>query len=193
MLGHILSLQFGGFYGGSIGNLLAQWEQAGVFSYVLPFLLIFAVIFGILTKTNIFGAEKKGLNVVISLVIGLLALQFDFVPLFFSEIFPKLGVGLSIILTLMILLGLFLPKGKTTANYLLVGIAAIVFIFVISTSFSNLGFSLYNYGIWNFIYANLGLITIVIIVIVAVGAVVGATTSKPGPYSALWQQVNPNP
>ncbi len=195
MLGHILSFQFAGFYGGSIGNILAYWEQLGVFTYLLPFLLIFSVVFGILTKTNILG-NKKGLNAVISLVIGLLALQFNFVPLFFSEIFPNLGAGLSIILVLLILIGLFLPAGKTSANYLLAGIAAIIFIVVISKSFSNLGYSIYTYGIWDFIYRNLGAITVILIILVAVGAVIGSSGSKkpgqgPQPYVALWQQGQP--
>ena len=192
MLETILSLQFTGFYGGSIGNLLAQWEQAGVFSYVLPFLLIFAIIYGILSKTKIFGDENKNLNTVISLVIGLLALQFDFVPLFFSEIFPKVCVGLAIILAMIIVLGLFLPNSATKFNYLLLGAAAIVFFIVVSRSFSNLGYYASNSGIWNIIYANLGSITIIVIVIAAVSAVIGASAPTTQPYSALWQQVPPH-
>ena len=191
LLNGILTFQVGGFYGGDIGNLLSSWEQAGVFSYVLPFLLIFAVIFGILTRTKIFGEDKKGLNAVIALVIGLLALQFELVPLFFSEIFPKLGIGLSVILALMILLGLFWPNEKTSANWILLGGAAIVFIVVVSKSFDNLGYSLAGYGLWDFIYRNLGLLTIIIIVIIVVALVVGAGTGKAKPYTAIWQQPHP--
>jgi len=173
MLGHILNFQFGGFYGGDIGNLLSYWEQAGVFSYVLPFLLIFAVVFGILTRTNIFGQGNKGLNTVISVVIGLLALQFEIVPFFFSDIFPRLGIGLSVILVLLILIGMFLPAGNVSAvNYLLLGVAIITFIIIITKSFGELGFGSSNIGY--FIYSNLPTIAIIIIVIVAVGAVVGA-------------------
>ena len=62
----VVSEMFLAFYssigGGAIGNMLFQWEQAGVFSYVLPFLLIFAVVFGILSKTGVF--KEKGINIV---------------------------------------------------------------------------------------------------------------------------------
>ena len=85
----------GGYYGGSIGNVLAYWEQAGFFSYVLPFLLIFALVYGILTRTQIFK-DNRAVNGILALTVGLLALQFDFVPVFFSEIFPRLGVALAL-------------------------------------------------------------------------------------------------
>src|SRR3989338_10579622 len=110
-----LFFQIGGFYGGSIGNMLLSWEQAGFFSYVLPFLLIFAIVFGILTKIKLFGAENKGLNAVVAIVVGLLSLQFSFVPIFFSEIFPRMGIGLSVILAVFILVGLFLPSRSETS------------------------------------------------------------------------------
>src|SRR3989338_4351196 len=102
MFEEVIFLQSFGFFGGSFGNVLSQWEQLGVFSYVLPFLLIFALIFGILQKVNIFGGAQgqsnKGINGVIAVSTALMALQFNFVPLFFRDIFPKLGVGLTVIL-----------------------------------------------------------------------------------------------
>lgn len=187
---------YGGFYGGSIGELLAYWEQAGFFAYVLPFLLIFAIVFGILTRTNIFGGRtaegapgpNKGLNVVISLAIALMSLQFNIVPIFFSDIFPRLGIGLSVILTLLILVGLFVPADATHSptNYLLMGVALIVFIVVITKSFGDLGFGTSNIGY--FIYSNLQFITTIIIVIVAVGAVVGASSPKLPKYpTPVWR------
>ena len=38
--------------GGALGELFTQWEQIGFFSYLLPLLLIFALVFGILTKQH---------------------------------------------------------------------------------------------------------------------------------------------
>jgi hypothetical protein len=148
MLSEILTFQFGAFYGGDIGNLLSYWEQAGVFSYVLPFLLIFALVFGILAQTRIFG-NNRTISGIIALVIGLLALQFDFVPVFFSEIFPRLGVGLAILLVAMILLGMFAPN-RTWVTYTFFGIAAIIFIVVLVKTVGWLGwqsgFFWQNYG-----------------------------------------------
>ena len=190
MLVHILSLQFAGFFGGDIGNLLATWEQAGVFSYVLPFLLIFAVVFGILMKIKVFG-ENRGLNAVIALVVGLLSLQFQLVPVFFSQIFPNLGVGLSIILIMMILLGLFIPYDKQNKmNYFLLAVAAIVFVIVVANSFSNTGY--YGFSdIMYFIYAHLTGIVVTLIVLIGIGAVIGAGGPKPQKYKAIYQQEAP--
>ena len=94
----------------TVTDILNQWDQIGVFSYVIPFLLMFAVIFAILQKTKILTGsdqENKGLLAIISISISLLALQFDLVPAFFGIIFPHFGVGLSIFLVLLILLGFF--------------------------------------------------------------------------------------
>ena len=46
-------------------------------SFVLPFLLVFTIVFAILEKTKIFGAtkdgeSKKNINAVVALVLGLL-------------------------------------------------------------------------------------------------------------------------
>ncbi len=139
----MISETFLAFYssvgGGAIGNMLFQWEQAGVFSYVLPFLLIFALVFGILSKINIFGGkngnEGKGINIVIALAVGFLALQFNFVSIFFSEIFPRLGIGLSIVLVVLILLGLFInPKNKGWMG----GMTAIALLIAVVVVFSSL-------------------------------------------------------
>ena len=95
----------------TIADILNQWQTAGVFDYILPFLLIFSVVFGILASTNILG-KQKGVNVIVSLVVGLLALRLGFVQLFFAQIFPRLGVGIGVILALLILAVLFVNKLK---------------------------------------------------------------------------------
>jgi len=47
-------------------------EGFGLTDALLPFLLIFTLIFAILQKVKIFGADKKNINVIISLIMGLL-------------------------------------------------------------------------------------------------------------------------
>ncbi len=134
--------------GGQIGNFLSQWEQLGFFSYILPFLLLFALIFGLLMKMNIFK-DNKGVNAIIAVVVALMALQFDLVPRFFAEIFPRLGVGLAFILVAIILLGIFIPN-ESWATYLFFTIGAICLIVIFFTTSDAIGWGNWG-GFYNFI------------------------------------------
>lgn len=186
LIDSFLTFATGGFYGGSIGNVLLSWEQAGFFSYILPFLLIFALVFGILTKVKLFP-DNKPINAVIAIAIGLLSLQFNFVPLFFSEIFPRLGVGLAVILALFILVGLFLPQDYTKGNWFLLIVGIIVFVVVITKTFGYLG---YQSNIGYYIQTNLGSILLVIGVIAVLASVItsGAKPKITAPGPQVWQQ-----
>ena len=96
-----------------IGTILLQWQSAGIFEYILPFLLIFAVVFGILEAAKIGFTKERKLNVIIALVVGLLSVGYTSrmnfsVGQFLSEIFPRLGVGLAVLLVILILVGVFI-------------------------------------------------------------------------------------
>ena len=184
---------YGGYYsGGQIGDLFARLEQTGFFSYVLPFLLIFAVVFGILSRINIFTQKddnkpNNAINAIISLTVALLSLQFELVPIFFSEIFPRVGVALSIILVFLILAGLFLDPDNKAVNYGLLGVGVITFLAVLIKTSGYLGW--YS-GYWW--YANWPSILIGIVVIGIFFAIinsVGTPKQIPDMYG-LWR---PNP
>ncbi|MEM4325747.1 MAG: hypothetical protein QXU40_00390 [Candidatus Pacearchaeota archaeon] len=136
MFNSILFLETGTFYSNGVGAILSTWEQVGVFSYLIPFLLIFSLVFGILTKIKVF--DNRAVNGIISFSVGLLALQFNFVPLFFSKIFPKVGVGLAIILALIILVGLFFDPNNKFTNYLLLIIGFVILAIVLLDTYSSL-------------------------------------------------------
>lgn len=194
MLDKIFTLQFGGYggtYGGTFGELLFQMEQAGFFAYVLPFLLIFALVFGILTRTQIFK-DNKAINGVIALVVGLLSLQFDFVPIFFSEIFPRLGIGLAIILALLILAGLFFDPKNKLVNYSLLAVGVIIFLVVLIQTAGWVG---WTSGF--LLYDNWPRIIMIIIVIALLAFVINSMGPKKikspqPPYEPLWAR-SPQP
>jgi hypothetical protein len=92
----------------TITEVLNQWADYGVFSYVFPFLILFSVVFAILQKSQIFGdpANVKNvaaINAVVAISIGFLALLNDAVSTFFATLFPKFGIALAIFLVLLIL------------------------------------------------------------------------------------------
>jgi len=125
-----------GLYGYTIGDILNTWADMGIFAYALPFLMIFALVYGILTKTGILGAENKGVNSVIALAFGLLALQFDYVSGFYASLFPYAGMALAVLLVAMILLGLS-SDGKPI-NKVWMGIGAVIGIIVLISSMSDM-------------------------------------------------------
>lgn len=115
-------------YGTIVGDLFASWEQAGFFEYLFPLLLIFALVFGILSKINLFK-DNKALNGLIALIIGLIAIQSPYVSSFFGELFPRLGIGLVILLCCIIVIGLTLPP-KWSGAFLAVAVVIIILVLV---------------------------------------------------------------
>ena len=65
----------------AVETILQHWV---VTSFILPFLLIFFLAFGILEKTKAFGDKSKQLHALVAFVIGLI---------FVGAVFPKLVVG----------------------------------------------------------------------------------------------------
>jgi len=124
----------------TITDVLNDWADIGIFAYVLPFLMIFAIIYGILVKTEILG-NNKGVNATIALAAGLLALQFDYVSNFFASIFPFAGIGLAILLVAIIFTGLLIniddDKAKKVYNWILFGLGTIIFVAVLLTSLAD--------------------------------------------------------
>ena len=185
MINGVIALaSYGSFGGGALGDLFAQWEAAGIFMYALPFLLIFALIFGLLMKMNIFGTKEKpesgkGVNVIIALAVAFMSLQFDMVSIFFSEIFPRFGVALSIILVILILGGLFMPTNKEN-NWFMVALAVVVFIIIGTVIYNSL--EVFGWGVGgpglSFFWDRYGALIIFAIMIIAI---VVMTTRKPDP------------
>ncbi len=161
----------------SITDVLNTWADLGVFSYIIPFLLIFAVVYAILEKTKILGDKNKGVLVIIAAAVGLLALQFDLVSTFYATIFPRFGVGLSIFLVLIILIGFFMPE---TDLHKLSWIGWIVGIGVVLWALVNWNMWTDNFSLSLWLGDYFWPIIILAGVILAVVAVAGGFSKKEG-------------
>ncbi|MBD3252587.1 hypothetical protein GF386_02560 [Candidatus Pacearchaeota archaeon] len=133
-------------YGTTIGAVLNSWVDMGVFAYLLPFLMIFALVYGILSKSKILG-ENKGVHATISVAVGLLALQFNYVSNFFATIFPYTGIGLAVLLVALILMGLISPDQGAKAQWIWFGIGVVIFIIVVLSSIENFWWWGGGYGV----------------------------------------------
>ncbi len=161
-------------WGTNIGEILQDWEYWGVFEYILPGLLIFAIVFGILMRSRILGEEAKGVNTVVSLAVALLAMQSFALREFFRTIFPFAGIGIAILLVGLILTGLF-HSDTDWWNYTFFGIGMLIAIIVVMSSLATYQWA----GGWWW-QENWSAIVTLLIIIGLVALVILATKSPRG-------------
>ncbi len=99
-------------------EFLVQLEQFGLLDAVLPFILIFAVIFTVTSRTKVLG-DKKNVHMLVALVISLLVViphvmgtyppGQDVVNIINSAL-PNVSLVIVIIVAALILMGIFLPN-----------------------------------------------------------------------------------
>ena len=99
-----------------IAEFVRTLERWGLTDVLLPFLLIFAILFAVLEKTKILGMEKRNINMIIALVISLSVViphvtgsfpaGFDPV-LILQQALPAVSIVVVAIIMLLIIIGLF--------------------------------------------------------------------------------------
>ncbi len=85
-------------------------QESGVYEVLLPFLLIFAIVFATLEKTKVLGASKTNINALVALVIGLLLIVQQTIVQTINTFLPR--VSLIIVVILMFLLIISMIAGK---------------------------------------------------------------------------------
>ncbi|HLA23089.1 MAG TPA: hypothetical protein VJZ93_00980 [Candidatus Nanoarchaeia archaeon] len=99
--------------------------------FILPFLLIFAIVFAILEKTKVFGDDKKQTNAIVSIVIGLIFVGFAYPKDVVQNMILFLTVALIVSFVVILLWG-FVSGGDLEKDFLPNnGIKAAVAIFVL--------------------------------------------------------------
>lgn len=129
----------------NLEGLVRMMESWGLTDVMLPFLLIFVVIFAVLEKTKIFGEEKRNINTVIALVFALLVViphvtgsypaGMD-VVLILRQALPAVSIVIVAILMLLILIGIF-GQEKVFLGMTAPGWVTFVAIMIIVTIFGN--------------------------------------------------------
>lgn len=139
---------------------------------ILPFLLVFTLVFAILEKTKLLGDEKKQINAIIALVVGFIFISFSKYVGITTNLMGIVAVVAVVLLVFMMLFSFAsgekefkMPKGIQYTLWILIALVLIVAILVFT-------------GVWdtiinsvmagNSIVAN---IVFIIIIIVAVAVV----------------------
>jgi len=104
-------------------------EKFGFYDVVIPFLLVFTLVFGVLQKIKIFGKESKQYNALISVTIALLFVAASNLVEAVNQYMPVIGLVLAMFLGLMLMLGMFGvkegSKGVQTLGWVLAGLVSI--------------------------------------------------------------------
>ena len=98
-------------------------DQIGIYDVVLPFLLVFTIIFAILEKTSIFGHEtingvsytKKNLNSMVAFVIAFLVVASSRLVATINEALANVVLLLLLSISFLMLVGSFYKEGEDVA------------------------------------------------------------------------------
>lgn len=97
-------------------GFVGAMESWGLTDVMLPFLLIFTIIFAVLEKSKLLGVERRNLNTVIALVISLITVIPHITGTFpsgmdpieiMNSALPSVSIVIVAIIMLLILIGLF--------------------------------------------------------------------------------------
>jgi len=110
-------------------NILQHWI---VSKFILPFLLVFFVVFAVLEKTKLLGSDKKQINALVAFVIGLIFVGSVSNELVISNLILFLTISIIIVFVVLLLWG-FVSGGEakieSSAIKWLAGIAVVVAVF----------------------------------------------------------------
>ncbi|MCW1301985.1 MAG: hypothetical protein OH316_02525 [Candidatus Parvarchaeota archaeon] len=98
-------------------------------SYVFVFLLIFAIVYGLLTYVDIF--KRRDINAIIALSVGFLALLSSFFVTFISLYIPMVIAAVLVVFLAILLLATTLTPTKSITSYLVRSpLVALLMIFI---------------------------------------------------------------
>jgi len=165
-------------------ELFEIMESWGMLDVMLPFLLIFTIVFAVLQKAKIFGADSKRFNVIIALVLGMVVViphilgtypEGQDAVIIINSVLPNIALVLVAIIMVLLLSGVFgyEPGGADAGIFILI-IPIVVYIFGVSA------------GWWqNFSWFNIDPDTLaVVLVILVFGIIIFLVTSEGGKQTA---------
>jgi len=89
---------------------------------ILPFLLVFTIVFAILQKSEVLGKGKKQIDALVALVIGLIFVAFSWAVNLIDIMVPFLAVSLIVIFVFLVLWGSVWGNSVPSAVKIVIGI-----------------------------------------------------------------------
>ncbi len=138
---------------------------------VLPFLLMFTLIFAVLQKTKILGEGKRQIDAIVALAIALIFVSFGRATDIVVRMIPVLGIALVVILIFMILLGsVYSPGSFEMKGWMKVVVGLLAALVVAGTVLILTGGLDY---VVSFIYSggNVGILVNLVLIAIIIGAI----------------------
>lgn len=150
-----------------------------VVEVLLPFILIFTLVFAMLQKSKVLGDGKKQIDAIVALVIGLIVVSFANAVGIILQLIPFLAVCLVIILVFLVMWGSVFEAGKFSVHknvqWALGGVFAIAVIIAV----------LIFTGAWTYIMnlftggSGSDWVTNIVIILVLIGVVAAVLAGSP--------------
>ena len=105
-----------------LGGVLDFFKQLGIYDVVLPFILVFTIMFAILERTMIFGTEgekkhtKKNLNAMVSFVVAFLVVASSKLVEAITKVSSEIIVLLLLVVFFLMLVGRFYTSKEISEN-----------------------------------------------------------------------------
>ena len=169
----------------AFANFGATMEAWGVMDVILPFLLVFTIVFAVMQRTKLLG-DKKNINVIIALVLGLVfvvphtsgryPLGYDPVQVM-NDVLPSISLVAIASIMLLILLGIF---SKTFSKNMAPVIAILAIAFVAYIFGASLNLWTGPYQVFNWWTPQT---TELVVIILVFGVIVWLITKEPANWS----------
>jgi hypothetical protein len=164
----------------TLSTALDFFRDFGLFDVLLPFLLVFTVVFAVLQKSNILGEDQNNLDAIVAFVVGLLFVAASKAVSIINEALPQVMILVVVGLGFLLMLGIFAKPGGTVFDDLgkntrlviqIVMAVAVVLIFLGVIKLDN-GQSWLSYG-WNYLiyFWDSAVIGSIVIFLVVIGVI----------------------
>ncbi len=88
-------------------GIIETWKKFGIFDVVLPFLLVFSIIYGILGKTKVFGEKGPAVNAIIAFTIAMTSVLTGWFVGFLTGFLPWVSIISIVIVCGLMLIAMF--------------------------------------------------------------------------------------
>ena len=185
----------------TLQNALTFFRDFGLFDVVLPFLLVFAIVFALLEKTRILGEDKikdnvvipkRSLNSTVAFVVAMLVVATNKVVTAINIALPNVVLVVVVLVSFLMLVGMFYKEGtfdfaeqhKTwTMGFMITILVGIILIFADSVSYQ--GSQSWLGYVWEYVVNNYSgtVVGSIVMLIIMISAISYSTSAKGGAQS----------